>query len=103
MCPECDSDGRGTTCAPYNMKVNYLEMMRTAGDCHKQCESQQEYAKVKFKLFRRILDVVKTSSEKEIIFILVSDTGAHIVRAPGKMKTTFHLRNTFEVSRINIS
>ena len=52
MCPECDSDGRGTTCAPYNVKVNYLEMMRTAGDCHKQCESQQEYAKVKFKRFK---------------------------------------------------
>ena len=43
--------------------------------------------------------IVKTSSEKEIISILVSDTGAHIVRAPGKMKTTFHLRNRIEVSR----
>ena len=28
----------------------------------------------------------KSSSEKEIISILVSDTGAHIVGAPGKMK-----------------
>lgn len=87
---------------PYNVKVNYLEMMRTAGDCHKQCESQQEYVRVNLSV-SRILDAVKTSSEKEIISILVSDTGAHIVRAPGKMKTTFHLRNTFEVSRINIS
>ena len=34
----------------------------------------------------------------EIISILVSDTGAHIVRALGKMKTTFHLRNRIEVS-----
>ena len=87
---------------PYNVKVNYLEMMRTAGDCHKQCESQQEYVRVNLSV-SRILDAVKTSSGKEIISILVSDTGAHIVRAPGKMKTTFHLRNTFEVSRINIS
>ena len=54
------------------------------------------YAKINFK--RLGLNIVKTS-EKQIISILVSDTGAHIVRALGKMKTTFHLRNRIEVSR----
>ena len=101
MCPECGSDGRSTTCATYNVKVNYLETMRAAGDCHKQSESKQDMQKLISSAW--VLNIVKTSSEKEIISILVSDTGAHIVRAPGKMKTTFHLRNTFEVSRINIS
>ena len=97
MCPECGSDGRSTTCATYNVKVNYLETMRAAGDCHKQSESKQDMPKLISSA--RVLNIVKTSSEKEIISILVSDSGAHIVRALGKMKTTFHLRNRIEVSR----
>ena len=87
----------GAQHALYNVKVNYLETMRAAGDCHKVTNNTNQNRmcqnSVQFK------DIVKTSSEKEIISILVSDTGAHIVRARGKMKTTFHLRNRIEVSR----